>query len=356
MRSARCRASTRSCSRRPRCGGSRSTRWCASTSLLTCGRQAASRHRRDDRLQRCSSAIPQFAQLRNPDGSLNQDAIGALGMSSGIVRRAAAPGHVAARQVLLGLGGIGDRAGEPPPRPRSMRMFQQREIQVERFEPKDYLAKVAPTDAEIEAYYKAACRAVPGAGGGVDRVRGARSRGAEEGHQGPGRRPAQVLRREREALHRRRRSGRPATSSSRPTRTRRRPSATRRRPRPRRCSPRFARTRRRSPSSRRKNSRRRGLGRQGRRARFLRAAARCSLKPFEDAAFALKPGEIERRRARPTSAFTSSSSTPCAAARRRASRRCGPSSRTRSATSWRRSASRTPRSSSPTWCTSSPTA
>jgi peptidyl-prolyl cis-trans isomerase D len=33
-------------------------------------------------------------------------------------------------------------------------MYQQREIQVQRFDAKDYLAKVAPTDAEIEAYYK----------------------------------------------------------------------------------------------------------------------------------------------------------------------------------------------------------
>ena len=33
-------------------------------------------------------------------------------------------------------------------------MYQQREVQVERFDAKDQLAKVAPTDAEIEAYYK----------------------------------------------------------------------------------------------------------------------------------------------------------------------------------------------------------
>jgi peptidyl-prolyl cis-trans isomerase D len=33
-------------------------------------------------------------------------------------------------------------------------MFQQREVQVERFQAKDQLAKVTPSDAEIEAYYK----------------------------------------------------------------------------------------------------------------------------------------------------------------------------------------------------------
>jgi peptidyl-prolyl cis-trans isomerase D len=33
-------------------------------------------------------------------------------------------------------------------------MFQQREIQVQRFEPKDFVAKVTPTDADIEKFYK----------------------------------------------------------------------------------------------------------------------------------------------------------------------------------------------------------
>ena len=33
-------------------------------------------------------------------------------------------------------------------------MYQQREIQVQRFDAKDQLAKVAPSDAEVEAYYK----------------------------------------------------------------------------------------------------------------------------------------------------------------------------------------------------------
>ena len=83
-------------------------------------------------------------------------------------------------------------------------MYQQREVQVERFDTKDLLAKVAPSDAEVEAYLQGsgARGAVPGAGRGIDRVRRARPRRGQEGHRSLRRGPAQVLRREREALHR----------------------------------------------------------------------------------------------------------------------------------------------------------
>ena len=75
---------------------------------------------------------------------------------------------------------------------------------MQRFDAKDFLAKVTPTDAEIEAYYKdpanaAQFRAPEEA---IDRVRRARPRDAEEGHHRHRGRPAQVLRGEREALHR----------------------------------------------------------------------------------------------------------------------------------------------------------
>ena len=106
----------------------------------------------DDRLQRLFVSDPQFAQLRNPDGSLNQDAINARGMSSEAFAYRLRQ-DLAQRQVLLGLAGsviapVADTAAALDA------MFQQREVQVERFEAKDWLAKVNPTDAEIEAWYK----------------------------------------------------------------------------------------------------------------------------------------------------------------------------------------------------------
>jgi len=106
----------------------------------------------DERLQRLFVSDPQFAPLRNPDGSVNKDALAARGMSSeGFAQRLRQ--DLAQRQVLLGVAGsviapVSDTSSALDA------MFQQREIQVERFDTKDFLAKVNPTDAEIEAWYK----------------------------------------------------------------------------------------------------------------------------------------------------------------------------------------------------------
>jgi len=106
----------------------------------------------DERLERLFKADPEFAQLRNPDGSLNQDAINALGLSSvGFTERLRQ--DVARRQVLLGVGGTVIAPASAASAALDA-LYQQREVQVQRFDTKDYLAKVAPTDAEVEAYYK----------------------------------------------------------------------------------------------------------------------------------------------------------------------------------------------------------
>jgi peptidyl-prolyl cis-trans isomerase D len=106
----------------------------------------------DDRLERLFKADPQFAQLRNPDGSVNRDMLGALGMSSeGFAERLRE--DLARRQVLQG---VSDSVIAPAHAASAAldAMYQQREVQVQRFDTKDYLAKVAPTDEEIEAFYK----------------------------------------------------------------------------------------------------------------------------------------------------------------------------------------------------------
>ena len=106
----------------------------------------------DDRLQRLFVTDPQFAALRNPDGSVNKDAIGARGMSSEMFAHRLRQ-DLSQRQVLLGLAGtvIAPVAATSTALDA---MFQQREVQIERFDPKDYQAKVNPTDAEIEKFYK----------------------------------------------------------------------------------------------------------------------------------------------------------------------------------------------------------
>ncbi|KNZ31716.1 MAG: peptidylprolyl isomerase [Methylibium sp. NZG] len=106
----------------------------------------------DERLQRQFVTDPQLAFLRNPDGSVNKDALAAQGMSSEMFAQRLRQ-DLSMRQVLAGLG---DTAFAPASAASAAldAMFQQREIQVQRFEPKDYLSKVAPTDADIEKYYK----------------------------------------------------------------------------------------------------------------------------------------------------------------------------------------------------------
>lgn len=106
----------------------------------------------DERLLRLFASDPELAFLRNPDGSVNQSALAAQGMSSEVfaerLRR-----DMTTRQVIAGL----SNSAFAPAGAASTAldaMFQQREVQVQRFDPKDYAAKVNPTDADLDAFYK----------------------------------------------------------------------------------------------------------------------------------------------------------------------------------------------------------
>jgi peptidyl-prolyl cis-trans isomerase D len=111
----------------------------------------------NERLQRELLAIPQLASLKRPDGSFDIDAYKALLSAQGMspeMFESRMRQDAAQRQVLQGVGGtafgpvISSGAAFDA-------LLQQREIQVQRFDAKDYLARVTPTDAELEAYYKA---------------------------------------------------------------------------------------------------------------------------------------------------------------------------------------------------------
>jgi len=106
----------------------------------------------DDRLQRLFVGDPQFAALRNPDGSVNRDALGARGMSSEVFAQRLRQ-DISQRQVLLGIAGSAFAPATDTATALDA-IFQQREIQVERFDAKDFLAKTNPSDADIEKYYK----------------------------------------------------------------------------------------------------------------------------------------------------------------------------------------------------------
>jgi peptidyl-prolyl cis-trans isomerase D len=106
----------------------------------------------DGRLQRLFLSDPQFAAMRNPDGSVNRDILAAQGMNSemfaaqlrqefgmqqvlaGVTRTAVAPASVATQSLDA--------------------LFQRREIQFQRFDGAAYRAKVNPTDADIETFFK----------------------------------------------------------------------------------------------------------------------------------------------------------------------------------------------------------
>jgi peptidyl-prolyl cis-trans isomerase D len=106
----------------------------------------------DDRLERAFKSDPEFAPLRNPDGSVNRDTLTALGMSSEAFAERLRQ-DLTRRQVIEPIGGSAIAPAASASAALDA-MYQQREVQVERFDAKDQLAKAAPSDAEVEAYYK----------------------------------------------------------------------------------------------------------------------------------------------------------------------------------------------------------
>lgn len=106
----------------------------------------------DDRLQQLFRNDPQFAFLRNPDGTVNKAVLAAQGMSSEMfVQRLRQ--DLTLRQVMLGVGASA-LGGQANTTVAFDALLQQRELQLQRFEAKDFLAQVNPSDAEIEAFYK----------------------------------------------------------------------------------------------------------------------------------------------------------------------------------------------------------
>ena len=107
----------------------------------------------DERLQRVFSTDPQFAALRNPDGSVNRDLLVAQGMSSEMFAQSLRQ-DLAMRQVLQGIG-----ASAVAPKavvdPSFDALLQRRQVQLQRFDAEAYRSKVNPSDADIETFYKA---------------------------------------------------------------------------------------------------------------------------------------------------------------------------------------------------------
>jgi len=107
----------------------------------------------DERLQRLFVTDPQFAALRNPDGSVNREILAAQGMSSEAFAQQLRM-EFATQQVLAGV----TRSSFAPASiaaPSLDAVLQRREVQVQRFDPAAFRGQVNPTEADLEAHHKA---------------------------------------------------------------------------------------------------------------------------------------------------------------------------------------------------------
>ena len=97
-------------------------------------------------------ADPQFAFLRNPDGTVNKALLAAQGMTPSIFLERLRQDY-ALRQVT-GPVESSTTVGAALPKLAFDALLQQREVQLQRFDIKDFAAKITPTDAELDAFYK----------------------------------------------------------------------------------------------------------------------------------------------------------------------------------------------------------
>jgi peptidyl-prolyl cis-trans isomerase D len=110
----------------------------------------------DQRLARELQSDPTIATLRGPDGKLDmakyRQLVGAQGMTPEMFE-AGVRADLSTKQVLAGIGGT--TLVTPVQARLALDAFlERREVQIARFAPADYASQVHPTDAELETYYK----------------------------------------------------------------------------------------------------------------------------------------------------------------------------------------------------------
>jgi peptidyl-prolyl cis-trans isomerase D len=110
----------------------------------------------DQRLARDLQENPSIAALRKPDGSLDAERykqlVGPQGLSPEMFE-ARVRSDIASRQVLAGMGASG--MASPATADIALNaFFERREVQLARFNTADYASKLTLTDAQLEQYYK----------------------------------------------------------------------------------------------------------------------------------------------------------------------------------------------------------
>lgn len=105
------------------------------------------------RMQRLFDSDPQFAGLRGDDGRISRELLAAQGMSPEMFDQRLRQ-DFGVQQVMAGIvqsafttAGVANAALDP--------MLQRRELQLQYFDPQSYRARVSPTDEDLEAFYKA---------------------------------------------------------------------------------------------------------------------------------------------------------------------------------------------------------
>ncbi len=106
----------------------------------------------DERVQRTFLNDPQLAFLRNADGSVNKAVLAAQGMNSQMLIERLRQ-DMTMQQVVGAVSGS-VLATSANAELAFDALLQQREVQLQRFDAKDFAARIEPGEAELEAFYK----------------------------------------------------------------------------------------------------------------------------------------------------------------------------------------------------------
>lgn len=110
----------------------------------------------NQRLARELQQSPEIASLRRPDGTLDMERyrqlLGSQGMTPEMFE-ANVRSDLSNRQVLVGIGASGFSSNSAADLALNA-YFERREIQLARFNTADFAAKLSPTDADLEQFYK----------------------------------------------------------------------------------------------------------------------------------------------------------------------------------------------------------
>ena len=123
--------------------------------VLAAAAQKLNLYTSDQRLARELQSNPTIAAMRRPDGSLDVEAYRQLLSRQGMTPEmfeASVRADLSQRQVLQSVQDSGF-AGSAMARMSLDAFFQKRQVRVKTFAAKDFASRVAPSDADIEAFY-----------------------------------------------------------------------------------------------------------------------------------------------------------------------------------------------------------